>query len=141
MDHGTLKPGVELTSEITGDGPCVQKHAYYRVKLRMWLRQGEPVRWPEPWGLTDQAHVEEEGTILITDVRLDRVFLFAGLFYGMQGMRVGGTRTLRVAPHLAYRAQGVPGVIPPNALLTVQITVLAERPTVAGSSTPPLGSA
>ena len=53
----------------------------------MWLRQGEPVRCPEPWGLTDQAHVEEDGTLLITDVRVDRVFLFAGLFYGIQGMR------------------------------------------------------
>ena len=64
----------------------------------------------------------------MTDVRVDRVCLVAGLFYGMQGMRVGGTRTLRVAPHLAYREQSVPGVIPPNALLTIEVTVLAERP-------------
>jgi hypothetical protein len=38
-------------------------------------------------------------------------------------MRVGGRRRLRVAPHLAYREAGVPGVIPPNALLTVEIEV------------------
>ena len=136
-----LKPGVELTSEIPGDGPPVKKQAYYRVKLRMWLRQGEPVRWPEPWGLTDQAHVEEDGTVLLTDVRVDRVSLVAGLFYGMQGMRVGGTRTLRVAPHLAYRAQGVPGVIPANALLTIEVTVLSERLIVANGSKTPLNSA
>ena len=42
-------------------------------------------------------------------------------------MHVGGTRTLRIAPHLAYGEQGVPGVIPANALLTVEVTVLWER--------------
>ena len=65
---------------------------------------------------------------MITDVRIDRVSLVAGLFYGIQGMRVGGTRTRRIAPHLAYGEQGVPGVIPANALLTAEIAVLAERP-------------
>jgi FKBP-type peptidyl-prolyl cis-trans isomerase len=65
---------------------------------------------------------------MITDVRVDRVSLVAGLFYGIQGMRVGGTRTLRIAPHLAYGEEGVPGVVPANALLTVEMAVLSERP-------------
>ena len=56
---------------------------------------------------------------MITDVRVDRVFLVAGLFYGIQGMRVGGTRTLRIAPHLAYGEEGVPGVVPANAMSTI----------------------
>jgi FKBP-type peptidyl-prolyl cis-trans isomerase len=56
--------------------------------------------------------------------------MFAGLFYGVDRMRVGGTRRLRVAPHLAYREAGVPGVIPPNALLTVEVLVIDERGTV-----------
>jgi FKBP-type peptidyl-prolyl cis-trans isomerase len=53
--------------------------------------------------------------------------MFAGLFYGVDGMRVGGRRRLRVAPHLAYREAGVPGVIPPNALLTVEIEIVSKR--------------
>jgi len=53
--------------------------------------------------------------------------MFAGLFYGVEGMRVGGTRRLRIAPHLAYREAGVPGVIPSNALLTVEIEVVSQR--------------
>jgi hypothetical protein len=64
---------------------------------------------------------------LITDVRIDRVFLFAGLYYGIQGMNVGGTRLLRIAPHLAYGEQGVQDVIPPNAVLTAELSVIAER--------------
>ena len=53
--------------------------------------------------------------------------MFAGLFYGVEGMKVGGTRRIRVAPHLAYRGDGVPGVVPPNALLTVEVQILSAR--------------
>jgi FKBP-type peptidyl-prolyl cis-trans isomerase len=121
-----IKPGVELLSETLGDGPVVVKHEHYQVRLRMWLSRGEPVRWPkssfEGW------RVEEDGVALtIADVQIHRGRLIAGLFYGLQGMQVGGTRTLRIAPHLAYGEQGVPGVIPANALLTVEVAVLSER--------------
>jgi len=88
-----LKKGLELLSEQPGNGPPVRKHAFYRIKLRLWLHRGDPVRWNTPWGLLDKdARLEEDGTVLFTDVRIDRVFLFAGLFYGIQGMNVGGTR-------------------------------------------------
>ena len=62
---------------------------------------------------------------MITEVRVDRRSLIAGLFYGVEGMRVGGTRRLEIAPHLAYGDRGVPGVIPASALLTAEITILA----------------
>ena len=121
-----IKPGVELLSETLGDGPVVVKHEPYQVRLRMWLSRGEPVRWPnhsfEGW------RVEEDGAALtIADVHIHRGRTIAGLFYGMQGMHVGETRTLRIAPHLAYGEHGVPGVIPANALLTVEVAVLSER--------------
>ena len=40
-----------------------------------------------------------------------------GLFYGIDGMHVGGTRRLEIAPHLAWGEKGVPGMIPENALV------------------------
>jgi FKBP-type peptidyl-prolyl cis-trans isomerase len=46
------------------------------------------------------------------------------LFYGVEGMRAGGTRRLEIAPRLAYGDRGVPGVIPPGAMLTAEITVV-----------------
>jgi hypothetical protein len=124
----TLRKGLELISEQRGDGSPVRKHAFYRIKLRMWLHRGEPVHWSQPWGLLDNgARLEDDGTVLVTDVRIDRVFLIAGLFYGIQGMNIGGTRVLQIAPHLAYRKEGVPGVIPPNAVLKAELSVLSER--------------
>ena len=120
----TIKPGVELLSESLGDGPPVQRHHHYQIRLRMWLQRGEPVRWPKAPG---RHPLEEDDAELITDVRVDRRSLIAGLFYGIQGMCVGGTRTLRIAPHLGYKEQGVPGVIPANALLTIEVAVLSER--------------
>jgi FKBP-type peptidyl-prolyl cis-trans isomerase len=73
------------------------------------------------------ARLEENGETLITEVRIDRRSLANGLFYGVEGMRVGGTRRLEIAPHLAYGSRGVPGVIPTNAVLTAEITILEAR--------------
>jgi len=50
--------------------------------------------------------------------------VIAGLEYGVEGMRVGGRRKIRISPHLAYGAHGVPGIIPANALLTFEVELL-----------------
>ena len=42
-------------------------------------------------------------------------------------MRVGGSRKLRISPHLAYGENGLPGMIPGNAVLTVEVKILEER--------------
>lgn len=122
-----MKPGVELLEDVPGLGPAVEKKVFYDFRLRMWLSRGDPIRWSEPWGLYDRARIEDDGTTLFTSLRVDREYMFAGLFYGVEGMRVGGTRRIRVAPHLAYRENGVPGVVPPNALLTVEVHIVGER--------------
>jgi hypothetical protein len=122
-----MRPGVEILEDTPGGGSLVQKKAFYDVRLRMWLSRGDPIRWPQPWGLHDRGRIEDEGATLFTSLRVDREYMFAGLFYGVEGMRVGGIRRLRVAPHLAYRERGVPGVVPADALLTVEIQILSER--------------
>lgn len=122
-----MKPGVELLEDDAGLGPVVEKKLFYDFRLRMWLSRGDAIRWSQPWGLCDRARIEDDGATLFTSLRVDREYMFAGLFYGVEGMRVGGTRKIRVAPHFAYREAGVPGVVPPNALLTVEVHVVAKR--------------
>jgi hypothetical protein len=122
-----MKTGVELLEDVPGLGAPVARKVYYDFRLRMWLSRGDPIRWSQPWGLLDRARIEDEGTTLYTSLRVDRECMFAGLFYGVEGMRIGGTRRIRVAPHLGYGSNGVPGTVPPNALLTVEVHVISER--------------
>ena len=118
-----MRPGVELLEDSPGVGEAVQPHRVYDLRLRIWLSRGDTVRWQEPYS----GRLEDDGTTLFTALRVDREQMIAGLFYSVEGMKIGGTRRIRVGPHLAYRDTGVPGWIPPNALLIIEVAILAER--------------
>jgi hypothetical protein len=117
-----LRKGLTLLANIPGEGAPVLRQRNYSIRLRLWLRNGRPVRWQAPAGPVAVAELEDDGETLTTEVRINRSSLINGLFYGVEGMRVGGTRLLEIAPHLAYADRGVPGVIPPGAVLTAEIT-------------------
>ena len=119
-----LRPGLTLLADLPGTGEPVRRQHNYRIRLRLWLDSGQPVRWRQASGPVGHARLENEGDTLFTEVRIDRRSLVNGLFYGVEGMRVGGTRRLRIAPHLAYGTRGVPEIIPPGAALTAEITIL-----------------
>ena len=122
--HQRLRSGLTLLADIPGDGELVRRGHSYRIQLRLWLRRGEAVRWQTAWVPVGIARLEDNGETLITDVRIERQSLVNGLFYGIDGMRIGGTRRLEIAPHLAYGDRGLPGTIPANAMLTAEITIL-----------------
>ena len=121
------RAGIRLIEDSAGNGALIERQRVYQVRLQLWLNQGEPVRWERPWGLIDRARLEDDGATLVTDLRIDRENLLAGLFQGIEGMRIGGRRKLKISPHLAYGETGIPGKIPPQAVIVAEIEIIAER--------------
>ena len=122
-----MRSGLRLLLDIPGTGDLVRRQHNYDVRLRMWAN-GEAIRWTIPSGPVGASRLEDDGRLLVTRLEVHRRSLINGLFYGVEGMRVGGTRRLAIAPHLGYGERGVPGVVPPDAALTAEITVLALFP-------------
>jgi len=121
------RSGIKIIADTPGQGAPVERQHIYQIRLKMWLNKGEPIRWKHPWGMIDRARLEDDGETLYTDLRIDRENLFAGLFQGIDGMRIGGTRKLKISPHLAYGETGIPGKVPAQAMIIAEIEFIEER--------------
>lgn len=122
-----MRSGIKLLADTPGTGPPIKRQHVYLMRLKFWLNKGDPVIWKSPSGFVDRARLEDNGETLVADLRINREQLINGLFYGIQGMRIGGTRKLRISPHLAYGERGIPGLVPADAVIIAEITVLEER--------------
>jgi FKBP-type peptidyl-prolyl cis-trans isomerase FkpA len=98
---------VEYEDLEVGHGAEATAHSIVRIRYDGFLNRG------------DQFQKDFECSIDLSNREV-----MAGLRYGVQGMREGGRRRIKVGSHLAYGAQGVEGVIPPNALLIFDVRLL-----------------
>jgi hypothetical protein len=110
---GKIK-GIEITDLVVGTGAEAEKDSCVAANVRMFLRRGDEV-----------GYRPDIGSRRIMD--LGKRECITGLRYGIPGMRVGGIRQILIAPHLAYGETGIPGTIPPNALLRCEIELLEIR--------------
>jgi FKBP-type peptidyl-prolyl cis-trans isomerase len=93
-----------------------------RVGTGAIAHRGDRVTMWYSWFLNRDDAFQTDVTTTLT---LGERHVIAGLERGLEGMRIGGIRKLRVSPHLAYRDTGVPGVVPPNAVLMFEIELLS----------------
>lgn len=109
--EGPLMPRrIKVQELLVGDGEVAERDAIVTVRQEGTLRRGERFGGG------------------IETIDLGRRETIAGLRYGIEGMRVGGRRRITVGPHLAYGSAGVPGVIPPDAVLIFEVELLEVRP-------------
>ena len=47
---------------------------------------------------------------------------------GMLGMRVGGLRQMVIPPDLAWGAEGIPDLVPPDATIQLEVELLEAAP-------------
>lgn len=103
--------GVEYEDVKLGDGPTAHRDAKVEVRYNLFVNRGAPIQ--------ENQHFS---------FRVGKRRTIPGLEYGVEGMRVGGERRLRVAPHLAYRDQAIPGLVPARAVLEFHVTLLRVEP-------------
>ena len=78
----------------------------------------------------------EDGTVFDSSLERGQPFRFTlgtgqvipGWDIGIQGMKPGGKRKLKIPPALAYGQKGTGGVIPPNATLIFDVELVALTP-------------
>jgi len=123
-----LRKGLEILQDTPGIGEEIQKLKIYRMKIKMWLNKGDPVIWRDniPTQFQELASLSPDKTELTQVHRYHRENFIPGMYYGIEGMRIHGIRKLKISPNLAYGEKGVDGIIPPNALLIVEVTILEE---------------
>lgn len=120
--------GLRLLEEQAGEGREAQQGDYVIYNSRTFLNKGEEVRIQDEQIRSlpkDVFRVVGNAVLLDHTTRLGSRQTIAGVEHALLGMKVGGYRRVRISPHLAYRDKGVPGFIPADAVLVVEVWLRA----------------
>ncbi len=120
-----LPPGIEILEDDEGCGRVAQQGDEVTYNVRIFLNRGDEIPLNESQAQTGlpQSSLRHEAGRVLVDHRtvLGRRQAIAGIEKALIGMKAGGHRKVRVGPHLAYGERGVPGLIPSNAVLNVDV--------------------
>jgi FKBP-type peptidyl-prolyl cis-trans isomerase len=119
-----LKRGIKLLSEHEGTGEPVKKGDRVIYNLKMFLNQGEEVPLNERQAehlAADMLRTVEACRFVDHRTTLGSREAIAGVEYSLIGMQKGGYRKVRVGPHMAFGDKGLPGLVPANAVLVIEL--------------------
>lgn len=110
----TTVDGLEFWDITVGTGTVATRGKTVKVHYTGWLTNGKKF---------DSS--VDRGQPFTFDLGSGQVI--KGWDEGVNGMKVGGKRQLRIPPELGYGNRGAGGVIPPNATLVFDVELLGIR--------------
>ena len=130
--------GYTLLVEQAGNGPVAKHGDRVIYNMRLYLNKGDEVPLNERQlesVLSERIRIQDGVKLIDRTITLGRREVIAGVEHALLGMKVGGYRKVRISPHLAYRENGLPGLVPSNAVLVAEIWLRAvlEASTVRAS--------
>ena len=111
----TTASGLQYTDTVTGSGATATAGQHVSVHYTGWLYNDSTK------GAKFDSSKDRNDPFQFS---LGAGMVIKGWDEGVQGMQVGGTRTLVIPPQLGYGARGAGGVIPPNATLMFEVELL-----------------
>jgi len=116
--------GLTLLVEREGEGKPANKGDRVVYNSRLFLNKGDEV----PLNAVQVEHLPKDMIRVVDGVTfvdhktvLGSRQTIAGVEHALMGMKVGGYRKVRVSPHLAHRDNGIPDLVPPDAVLICEI--------------------
>ncbi len=112
----TTDSGLQYLDVVEGSGDTAATGSYVQVDYTGWLYDNgeQGAKFDSSRDRNDSFEFPLGGGMVIR-----------GWDEGVQGMKVGGQRTLIIPAELGYGARGAGGVIPPNATLKFDVELLA----------------
>tara|TARA_B110000438_G_C15699947_1_gene600600 strand:- start:122 stop:850 length:729 start_codon:yes stop_codon:yes gene_type:complete len=102
---------IEIISDVTGNGIEIKNHYKVHVNYRGTLEDG-----------TEFDSSYKRKMPLVFQIGLRQVI--QGWEKGIMGMKVGGKRTIKIPPELAYGSTGAGDLVPPNATLIFELDIV-----------------
>lgn len=116
MTTTTTNTGLKYIDTTLGQGATATAGQHVTVHYTGWLYENET-----QGKKFDSSRDRNEPFIF----SLGAGMVIKGWDEGVQGMKVGGQRTLIIPANLGYGARGAGGVIPPNATLKFDVELIA----------------
>lgn len=119
-----IKSGIKLLAENEGRGGPAKEGDTVIFNWRLYRNHGDEILLNEQQAEllpSEMIRQVDDRRLIDHKTTLGRRQTMAGVEYSLYGMKSGGYRKIRISPHLAYRDQGLGQLIPPNAVLIVEI--------------------